>query len=160
MKKYILLGMSFVVFSIFGIMNTEVKAEQMTLTSSGETVIYNKFGQEVKPETLFVQPRGTTSPTTLKWLSFGSNYHSNPFSGAGTRYSGYIFGLNSTNRARLTFSLGGFACFVTDRPDPASVVNVYNMPLSGSPYTLETAGYFYFAVDNPVNGQTYSIIPL
>ena len=160
MKKYILLGMSFVVFSIFGIMNTEVKAEQMTLTSSGETVIYNKFGQEVKPETLFVQPRGTTSPTTLKWLSFGSNYHSNPFSGAGTRYSGYIFGLNNTNKAKLNFSLGGFACFVTDRPDPASVVNVCNMPLSGSPYTLETVSYFYFAVDNPIYGQTYSIIPL
>ncbi|MGL9894449.1 hypothetical protein IGK77_002624 [Enterococcus sp. DIV0806c] len=34
MKKYILLGISFFVFSIFGIMNTEVQAEQVTLTSS------------------------------------------------------------------------------------------------------------------------------
>ncbi|OTP28515.1 hypothetical protein IGJ19_002583 [Enterococcus sp. DIV1368b] len=57
MKKYILLGISFFVFSIFGIMNTEVQAEQVTLTSSEETVIYNKFGQEVKPEILFVQPK-------------------------------------------------------------------------------------------------------
>lgn len=163
MKTRIITGLSILFFStMLMLMGTNAQAaeKEMSTNSVGETtVIHDKSGQVVEPSLSPVQPLGTTPPTSLKWLRFGESYQSNGFSGSGTRYGGYIFGLSDSNKAKFTFKLGGFGCFITDRPDPGAIVDYYNLPLSGSPYTLETDGYFYFVVDNPINGQTYNVRP-
>ncbi|MGM0124036.1 hypothetical protein IGI37_001410 [Enterococcus sp. AZ194] len=163
MKAKIITGLSVLVFStammFIGMTAQAVEKERPVKNVSESTAIYDRFGQVIESSISSAQPIGTTPPTSLKWLRFGESYQSNGFSGSGTRYGGYIFGLSDSNKAKLTFKLGGFGCFITDRPDPGAIVGYYNLPLSGSPYTLETTGYFYFAVDNPVNGQTYNVRP-
>ncbi|NWN86894.1 MAG: hypothetical protein HLX47_13585 [Staphylococcus sp.] len=40
---------------------------------------------------------------------------------------------------------------------PLDVFESFNLPLSGSPYTIRTHQYFYFLVDDPNPGQTYKV---
>lgn len=127
-----------------------------------DTVIYNKFGLEVSPsnQSILTEPvgRATVPPTTVKWLNNSASYQSEGFSGSGTRYGGYSFSSSTTNNFRLTLKLGGFGVNVIANPgNPSNVSDYYNLPLSGSPYTLNTAGYFYFLVDNPNTGQNYHV---
>ncbi|OJG72173.1 hypothetical protein RV11_GL003144 [Enterococcus phoeniculicola] len=121
-------------------------------------VIYDKSNQNVQLLEVIAQPKGTEPPTKLHWVNFGHPYFSDPFTGSGTRYSGYIFGLDNSDKCKLDFELGGFMIFVTDRPDPGAILYSVNLPLENAPYHVETGGYFYFAVDNPKKGQTYTII--
>lgn len=102
--------------------------------------------------------RGTGIPHQIKWLSGTQSYTSDPFSGIGTRYSGYSFGNSTGNKFKVTEYIGGFAAeMFTTAAYPENVSYVTNLPLSGSPYTINWSGYLYFAVDNPKNGQKYKI---
>ena len=102
--------------------------------------------------------RGIYPPTTVKWINNSASYQSEGFSGSGTRYGGYSFSSSTTNNFRLTLKLGGFGVNVIANPgNPSNVSQHYNLPLSGSPYTINTAGYFYFLVDNPNTGQNYHV---
>lgn len=134
-------------------------------TNIDEIVIYDKFGEKITPSNeLFINSqedliRGVNPPTTVKWLNNSATYQSDGFSGSGRRYSGYTFSTsNSSGKFKLTFRTGGFGVNVIANPgDPWNVSQSYNLPLSGSPYTLITSGYFYFLVDNPRSGQTYHV---
>lgn len=144
---------------ILGVVSFNLKANAEE--SNRSIAVYDKFGDQVMPVRVYnnvVMPKGATPPTDLHWITFGNPYHSNPFSATGTRYSEHIFGLDGVNTAKLDFELGGFALFMTDRPDPGAIVGMYNLPLEHAPYFIHNPAYFYFAVDNPVKGQTYNII--
>lgn len=136
--------------------NTVAHADE---SNSSDVVIYDKFGIEVSPEiSSNLVTRAVVPPTTVKWLNNSASYQSENFSGSGTRYSGISFSSSTTNNFRLTFRLGGFGVNTIANPgNPSNVSQRYNLPLSGSPYTINTSGYFYFLVDNPRTGQNYHV---
>ncbi|MBU5265499.1 hypothetical protein [Virgibacillus proomii] len=125
--------------------------------------IYDNEGNLVEP---LVEPNdnlisllAATAPTKVKYLNNSATYQSNGFSGSGRRYSGYTFTTkNASGKFKLTFKKGGFGVNThTWASSPLDVSESYNLPLSGSPYTLITKKYFYFLVDNPKKGQTYKV---
>lgn len=159
MKRIILvLALSLFILPFFGKSRT-VNAAEKTNGTSEQTVIYDKDGTEVMPSNQYKEVmRGIYPPTTVKWINNSASYQSEGFSGSGTRYGGYSFSSSTTNNFRLTLKLGGFGVNVIANPgNPSNVSQHYNLPLSGSPYTINTAGYFYFLVDNPNTGQNYHV---
>lgn len=166
MNKKILLGLSIITFSLFTIsFKTTVEASEPSSHEENikkDPIMYDKFGQVVEPidSLTSIEPLGTNAPTASKWLNVGQSYLSQPFSGSGRRYGGYIFGLNGTNNVQIELKIGGFGVNVTDRFDPGAVIHRYNLPLNHSPYKLTNVGFFYFLVDNPKNGQTYRVKPV
>lgn len=162
MRKRMLLGilMGMITVTMFSFKLSVSAEEVFANNNSHEAIeILDNLGRKVEVSQVMIQPRGATPPTSLRWVEFGKPYHSNPFSASGTRYSESIFGLKNSKSAKLDFKLGGFKMFLTDRPDPGAILYSANMPLEYAPYTVNTSAYFYFAVDNPKKGQTYSIIP-
>lgn len=160
MKKNILVSL-LVLFSLSFLWETTiVHADEKTNEIPNKTIIYDKDGKEVKPTNQYKEIlRGVSPPTTVKWLNNSASYQSDGFSGSGRRYSGYSFGtMNSSETFKLTFRIGGFGVNTFSNPnDPGHVIESYNLPLSGSPYTFYTPYYFYFLVDNPRSGQTYHL---
>lgn len=159
MKRIILvLALSLFILPFFGESMTVNAAEKTNVTSE-QTGIYDKDGTEVMPSNQYKEViRGIYPPTTVKWINNSASYQSEGFSGSGTRYGGYSFSSRTTNNFRLTLKLGGFGVNVIANPgNPSNVSQHYNLPLSGSPYTINTAGYFYFLVDNPNTGQNYHV---
>ncbi|RFA35957.1 hypothetical protein CAI16_05845 [Virgibacillus dokdonensis] len=65
---------------------------------------------------------------------------------------------NSSKKFRITLKKGGFGVNThTWGQTPLDVFESFNLPLSGSPYTIRTHQYFYFLVDDPNPGQTYKV---
>lgn len=160
----IILGVLFIPFvlgsapAIAEEVNPNTEEIQPTIT------IYDKDGHLVQPNEEqtngnLPSPRGAYEPTTVKYLNNSESYQSDGFSGSGRRYSGYTFKTNnSSGKFKLTFAKGGFGVNThTWSGTPADVFESYNLPLSGSPYTIITKLYFYFLVDNPNAGQTYHV---
>ena len=146
-----------------GTVAISVKTQADSSKTTDKIVIEDNMGNIVEPvsplPTSIKTVRGTNIPRTIKWLNGSASYTSEAFSGKGTRYGGYSFGTsNSSNKFKIKEYTGGFAikCFTT-AAYPENVTHVYNLPLSGSPYTITTSEYFYFAVDNPKNGQKYNV---
>ncbi|WP_312221982.1 hypothetical protein [Streptococcus parasuis] len=168
MKKY-LKKIGFIVLML-SVLNSFViphtaSADEVSSTSDENIIIYDKNGEVVEPSReiienndMIIQPLGVNYPTTVKWLNNGASYQSNEFYGSGRRYGGYFFGSSTTSTFRLTFQKGGFGVNTTSSAaNPSNVVEAYNLPLSGSPYTIITSQFFYFLVDNPKSGQTYHV---
>ena len=140
-------------------------ANEFRSTSDKDVIIYNKDGEIVEPlsktienNDIIIRPLGANYPTTVKWLNNGASYQSNEFSASGRRYGGLLFGSSTTSTFKLTFQKGGFGVNTTSSAaNPSNVVEEYNLPLSGSPYTIITTRLFYFLVDNPNSGQTYHV---
>lgn len=123
------------------------------------TTIYDKNGNKVELEP--VAPgalvRGTAQPRTIKRLNKGQSYMSNPFSGSGMRYGGYMFGITS-GKVMITVAKSAFTTYITGSTDPNFVVQTATLKPSGSPYTYNPLkGYIYFGVYNPVSGSTYGL---
>lgn len=157
-----ILGLLFIML-ILG--NTPVSAEEADESmekSQPDVTIYDNEGNLVEPDEMHtneIAPAAATLPTSLKTLNNSQSYQSNGFSASGRRYSGYTFTTNnSSGKFKLTFKKGGFGVRThTWAGTPGDVFESYNLPLSGSPYTLITDHYFYFVVDNPNAGQTYNV---
>lgn len=125
-------------------------------TNSNETVIYDKDGTKV-PMTNLEQSRGANQPTTIKELKSGAQYQSEEFSASGMRYGGYIFVLVGTHKVKTTLKKGNFTFYRCRPQDPNSIIGTAQLSASGSPYTIEYPGYFYFGAYNPVHGSTYHL---
>lgn len=163
MKRNIIVA-TIIALAAISIGSRKVDAATSTNEQQANVEIYNNVGTKVKPLSKKLLPptfqtRATTPPTSIKWMSASASYLSNPFSGSGRRYGGYVFISNhSSDKFKLTFSKGGFGMNVLLQPgDPNSVIESYNLPLSGSPYTSTIHKGFYFLVDNPNSGQTYRV---
>lgn len=129
-----------------------------------EVLIYDNKGDLIEPTVELtnndlISPFAATAPTKVKYLNNSDSYQSNEFSASGRRFSGYTFTTRNTSKKfKLTFKKGGFGLRThTWLNTPEDVDEYYNLPLSGSPYTIITSKYFYFVVDNPNKGQTYSV---
>ncbi|HLR10322.1 MAG TPA: hypothetical protein VK120_02970 [Sporosarcina sp.] len=167
MKKKILGSILGVLFIPFVLGSAPANAEEINIDTGRDQptiTIYDKNGHLVQPDEKQTNGSlpsllGAYHPTSIKYLSNTATYQSNEFSGSGRRYSGYTFkAQNGTGTFKLTFKKGGFGVNThTWGGTPADVSESYNLPLSGSPYTLTTKGFFYFLVDNPNPGQTYHI---
>lgn len=127
-------------------------------------IIHDNKGNLVEPTVEpanddLILPLAATPPTTAKYLNNNQSYQSNEFSASGRRYGGYNFITNNASKKfKLTFKKGGFGMRThTWLNTPNDVDEYYNLPLSGSPYTMTTTHYFYFLVDNPNSGQTYHV---
>lgn len=153
-----ILGLLFISF-ILG--STPIFAEE---TNSEEefqpaVTIYDNEGNLVEPTEYLVEPLAATPPTKIKRLNNAASYQSSGFSASGRRYSGYTFTTdNDSGKFKLTFKKEGFGVRTHAWAGyPGNVLESYNLPLDGSPYTLITKAYFYFVVDNPNSGQTYKV---
>ncbi|MDN6184519.1 MAG: hypothetical protein L0L95_06275 [Staphylococcus equorum] len=166
MKKLLIVsGFTFLSFFSFANANI-VNAEEQFIDSihAEETVIYDNSGEKVEPIRVseenndLITPLGAHYPTSTKWLNNGASYQSNEFSASGRRYGGYLFNSSTTRKFRVTFRKGGFGANLTSTAAyPGNIEESFNLPLSGSPYTLTTTRFFYFLVDNPNQGQTYHV---
>ncbi|MFD1429332.1 hypothetical protein [Lacticaseibacillus mingshuiensis] len=141
--------------------STGTVVSDSSLTSQ-EQILYDRNGNIVPPSTDSTSTgftgRSTVQPTTIKRLKKGQSYLSNAFTGAGMRYSGYMFGLESTRSMQIVVNKSTFTMFNTGSTDPGFITQKWNITPSGSPYTLKSlSGYIYFGVNNPVNGSTYAV---
>ena len=168
MKKYFKkIGFIVLMVSVLNVLvvHTTASANEFSSTSHKDVIIYDKDGEIVEPSSktvensdMIIQPLSANYPTTVKWLNNGASYQSNEFSASGRRYGGYLFGSSTTSTFKQTFQKGGFGVNTTSSAaNPSNVVEEYNLPLSGSPYTIITTRLFYFLVDNPNPGQTYHV---
>lgn len=166
MKKKILGSILGILFIPFVLGNAQANAEEVNPNAEENQpaiTIYDKDGHLVQPNEQtndnLPLPLAVYAPTTVKYLNNTQSYQSEEFSGTGRRYSGYTFKTNNTSgKFKLTFKKGGFGVNThTWANTPNDVFESYNLPLSGSPYTIITKVYFYFLVDNPNAGQTYHV---
>ena len=141
--------------------NATTSTPMFQSTATSQTVIYDKNGTQVPlsdtSQKSVIQPRSLQQPTSIKWLKPSQEYQSEPFSGAGMRYSGYMFGLKGCNFAVMKVKGGNFTCFITDRAEATAVVKTAYLTVEGSPYTIESNQFFYFGVNNPNAGQNYYV---
>lgn len=159
MKKLFFKTLLFTLPLLF-IFSINASANQ-TNTNSMATVIYDKNGRVIQPtkvDTNPISPKANTRPTSIWRIKKHASYFSNGFTGSGRRYGGYLFVGNGTKKFKISVNKGGFGLYTTTTPgNPVNISSYFNLPLSGSPYTMNTGTYFYFFADNPVSGQNYHV---
>ncbi|WP_270262553.1 hypothetical protein [Lactobacillus panisapium] len=166
MKKIIAVLLSFTfLIPVSGFLSTPVAASDTSgnIMQNDDVVIYNKYGERVYPKIISalpgLKPLGKNVPTKIKYIKGGQFYESNPFTGSGTRYSGYIYKLKGIYEVHIAAINGNFKLHLSYSSTGLPVAYTSTLKANEGPYMVAMASslYFYLSVKNPKNHQYYEI---